>query len=175
MIPARPSRTALGVARRRAAHQLLDRPLVFDDPLALRIIGSAERAALERRAGQPFPPNPDEHPAARLLRAFVVARSRCAEDLLAAGADSGIRQYVVLGAGLDTFAYRNPHARVHVFEVDYPATQAWKRECLAEAQIAVPDGPAGATFVAVDFEEQRLDEELEAAGFRHDEPAIFAW
>ena len=174
MITARPSRTALGVARRRAAHQLLDRPLVLDDPLALRIIGPTEREALEIRAGPPFPPDPDEHPAARALRAFVVARSRCAEDLLAAVA-SGTRQYVVLGAGLDTFAYRNPFADVHVFEVDHPATQAWKRECLTGAGIAIPAGPAGVTFVAVDFEQQRLDEELERAGFRRDEPAIIAW
>ena len=175
MIPATPSRTALGVARRRAAHQLLDRPLVLDDPLALRIIGGSEREALETRAGRRFPPNPDQHPASRLLRAFVVARSRCAEDVLVAAAESGARQYVVLGAGLDTFAYRNPHPQVHVFEVDYPATQAWKRECLADAQIAVPGGPAGVTFVAIDFDKQRLDEELAGAGFNPDEPAVFAW
>ncbi|MGH2464109.1 MAG: class I SAM-dependent methyltransferase [Candidatus Limnocylindrales bacterium] len=175
MIPARPSRTALGVARRRAAHQVLDRPLVLDDPLALRIIGRTERASLEQRNGRKFPPNPDDQPASRLLRAFVVARSRCAEDLLAAAAGGGTRQYVVLGAGLDTFAYRNPHPGVQVFEVDHPATQAWKLGCLAEAGIAVPEGRAGPTFVAVDFDQQQLAEELEAAGFRRDEPAVFAW
>ncbi len=174
MIPARPSRTALGVARRRAAHQLLDDPLVLDDPLALRIIGAGERAALEERARRRFPPSPEQQPVARALRAFLVARSRYAEDTLAAAA-GGVRQYVVLGAGLDTFAYRNPLAHVHVFEVDHPATQAWKRACLHMAGIGLPDDSAGVTFVAVDFDQQRLDHELLAAGFRPDEPAIFAW
>jgi methyltransferase (TIGR00027 family) len=175
MIPARPSRTALGVARRRAAHQLLDRPLVLNDPLALRIIGSAERDQLEARVGRRFPPNPDEQPAARLLRAFVVARSRCAEEILGAAAEAGVTQYVVLGAGLDTFGYRNPWPGVRVFEVDHPATQAWKQECVARAGIVIPSGPAGVTFVAVDFDRQRLDVELERAGFTPDRPAVFAW
>jgi len=175
MIPARPSRTALGVARRRAAHQLLDRPLVLDDPLALRIIGDAEREQLEARVGRRFPPSPDEHPAARLLRAFVVARSRCAEEVLGAGAEAGVTQYVVLGAGLDTFAYRNPWPGVRVFEVDHPATQSWKQGCLARAGIVIPTGAAGVTFVAVDFDRQRLDVELERAGFESDRSAIFAW
>ncbi len=175
MIPARPSRTALGVARRRAAHQLLDRPLVLDDPLALRIIGADERQRLEARLGRTFPPNPDEHPAARLLRAFVVARSRCAEEVVGAAAEAGLNQYVVLGAGLDTFAYRNPWPWLRVFEIDHPATQAWKQECLAGAGIAIPGGPAGASFVAVDFDRQRLDIELAAGGFDPERPAVFAW
>lgn len=174
MILARPSRTALGVARRRAAHQLLDRPLVLDDPLALRIIGGDERGALESRAGRRFPPNPDEHPGARLLRAFVVARSRSAEDVLAAAVEAGLSQYVVLGAGLDTFAFRNPFPGLRVFEVDHPATQAWKLESLAQAGIVIPGG-GGVTFVPVDFDRQRLSEELEAAGFEPARPAVFAW
>ncbi|HLY13417.1 MAG TPA: class I SAM-dependent methyltransferase [Candidatus Limnocylindrales bacterium] len=172
MIPARPSRTALGVARRRAAHQLLDRPLVLNDPLALRIIGDEERRLLESSVGRRFPPAPDDHPAARLLRAFVVARSRCAEEVLSA---SGVDQYVVLGAGLDTFAYRNPLAGVRVFEVDYPATQAWKLDALAAASIAIPGGSGGVTFVPVDFDRQDLATELARAGFDPDRPAVFAW
>ena len=175
MIPARPSRTALGVARRRAAHQLLDDPLVLDDPLALRIIGSDERRRLEARVERTFPPSPDQHPASRALRAFVVARSRCAEDVLAAAAGTGTRQYLVLGAGLDTFAYRNPFPDVRVFEVDHPATQAWKLACLAEAGIAAPSGPAGVTYVPVDFEVQDVEAELAVAGFRADEPVVVAW
>ncbi len=175
MIPARPSRTALGVARRRAAHQLLDRPLVLDDPLALRIIGAPERAALEERVRRRFPPSPEQAPVARALRAFLVARSRYAEETLAAAARQGVAQYVVLGAGLDTFAYRNPWPDVRVFEVDHPATQAWKLECLAEARIAIPSGPAGVAFVPVDFDRERFDEELVRAGFNPDRPAVFAW
>ena len=80
-------------------------------------------------------------PLSSYLRAFVAARSRCAEDELALGIRRGVRQYVILGAGLDTFAYRNPHPQgtLHVLEVDHPATQAWKRTRLDEVGIALPD------------------------------------
>src|ERR1039458_5778277 len=117
------SRTAHRVALRRAAHQLVDQPRVLDDPLALRIIGA--EAADELRS------NPKEnHAFSRAFRAFMAARSRYAEDELAHATAQGVDQYVVLGAGLDTFAYRNPHPGLRVFEVDHPATQAWKREQL---------------------------------------------
>jgi methyltransferase (TIGR00027 family) len=124
MEDSRPSITALRVARRRAAHQLLDDPRVFDDPLALRIIGEAEAAGLQASAGRQ-----DGSPLSPLLRAFFAVRSRYAEDQLALAVKRGVRQYVVLGAGLDTFAYRNPYptAALRVFEVDHPATQRWKR------------------------------------------------
>jgi methyltransferase (TIGR00027 family) len=159
------SRTARRVAIRRAAHQLLDHPRVLDDPLALRIIGS--EAAEELRS------NPKEHHAfSRAFRAFMAARSRYAEDELACAVAQGVRQYVVLGAGLDTFAYRNPHAGLRVFEVDHPATQAWKREQLEAAGIAIP---AALTFVPVDFERQTLAEGLGHAGFDLSAAAFFSW
>src|SRR5271169_5540690 len=149
------SRTAQRVAIRRAAHQLLDRPRVLDDPLALRIIGS--EAAEELRS------NPKEHHAfSRAFRAFMAARSRYAEDELARAVAHGVRQYVVLGAGLDTFAYRNPHPGLRVFEVDHPATQAWKREQLLAAGIAIP---FSLTFVPIDFERQTLADGLVQCGF----------
>jgi methyltransferase (TIGR00027 family) len=161
-----PSRTAEGVARRRAAHQVLDHPTIFDDPVALRIVG--RRAAdLER--------DPSEQtPAARRLRAFMAARSRFAEDDLTRAVDRGVRQYVVLGAGLDTFAYRNPYppGRLRVFEVDHPATQAWKRAKLAEAGI---DLPADLTFTPVDFERQALADGLVCAGYDTAGPTFFSW
>ena len=168
MKPDQPSRTAFRVALRRAAHQVLDRPPVLDDPIALRIIGPQRAEAIRadpRRYDSGF---------GRALRLFLVARSRCAEDALARAVADGVRQYVVLGAGLDTFAYRNPHppARLHVFEVDMPSTQAFKRDLLARTRIAVPDS---LTFVSVDFETQALPEQLGAAGFREDEPAFFSW
>ncbi|MGA2415319.1 MAG: class I SAM-dependent methyltransferase [Candidatus Sulfotelmatobacter sp.] len=159
------SRTAQRVAIRRAAHQLLDQPRVLDDPLALRIIGAEAAAALRT--------NPKEHHAfARAFRAFMAARSRYAEDELARAVASGVRQYVVLGAGLDTFAYRNPHDGLRVFEVDHPATQAWKRERLQAAGIAVP---SSLTFVPIDFERQTLADGLERAGFDHRIAAFFSW
>ena len=106
----RPSRTALRVALRRAAHQLVDeRPLVFEDPLAVRVLGPEYAAELRRT------PVREDRPHSRALRAFIVARSRFAEDALARGVADGTTQYVLLGAGLDTFAWRNPFARVRVF------------------------------------------------------------
>jgi len=159
------SRTAQRVAIRRAAHQLLDQPRVFDDPMALRIIGTD--AAAELRS------NPKEHHAfSRAFRAFMAARSRYAEDELARAVAQGVRQYVVLGAGLDTFAYRNPYPSLRVFEVDHPATQAWKREQLQAAKIAVP---VSMTFVPVDFERQTLEACLAHSGFDFNSPAFFSW
>jgi len=133
MREARPSRTAYMVAMRRAAHQIFDNPKVFDDPIALAILGPG---AEERLRSEPRFLNR----LGRAVRASMAARSRYAEDQLARAIESGTRQYVILGAGLDTFAYRNPHPQpdLRVFEVDYPATQEWKRERLAAAGISAP-------------------------------------
>jgi len=168
VIEAQPSKTALRVALRRAAHQLYDKkPLVFDDPLAVPILGPEFREELNRT------PDADRRPFSAALRAFMVVRARLAEDTLAQGvSELGVRQYLVLGAGLDTFAYRNPHAQVRVFEVDHPATQAWKRERLEAAGIAIPEN---VTLVPVNFERQRLAEELLAAGFDATVPTVTAW
>ncbi len=152
---------------RRAAHQLYDaKPLILDDPIALQILGREFRPEVERTATK-------LHKAFSVaLRAFLVARSRYAEDTLAQAVARGATQYVVLGAGLDTFAFRNPYAQVRVFEVDHPATQMWKRELMATNHI---ETPAALTFVPVDFEHQRLPEELGGAGFRSQESTVFAW
>ena len=153
---------------RRAAHQLIDDPLVFTDPIAVRIVGGPptdeQRAAMIER---------EQDRASRALRAFMAVRSRYAEDSLAEAVNRGVGQYVLLGAGLDTFAYRNPYGeRVRVFEVDHPATQAWKKQCLQQAGI---EPPATMTFAPVNFERQTVLEGLLAAGFRRDRPAFFAW
>jgi methyltransferase (TIGR00027 family) len=162
-----PSGTALRVATVRAAHRLLDDPIVFDDPLALAILGPETEAAMR---ADPYRYNDQ---ISRGLRASLIVRSRVAEDELARAAAAGVRQYVVLGAGLDTFAYRNSVAGLRVFEIDHPATQAWKRECLVQAGIAVPDS---LTFAPVDFEEGgTLADGLAAAGFDRAAPACFSW
>jgi methyltransferase (TIGR00027 family) len=161
-----PSKTALRVAIRRAVHQLLDDPKILDDPLALRILGE-ETASELRRAPEAF-----ERPGTHNLRAFVAVRSRFAEDRLGEAVRQGVHQFIVLGAGLDTFAYRNRHAGLHVIEVDHPATQGWKRDLLASAGIVIPDA---VTFVPVDFAKQALSEELNRSGFRCDEAAFFSW
>lgn len=163
------SRTAQRVATHRAAHQLLDNPKVFDDPLALAILGPEAAAALEAD-----PASSVTSPITPFLRAFTVARSRFAEDQLALGVERGVAQYVLLGAGLDTFAYRNPHpaGALQVFEVDHPATQAWKRERLDQAGIAIPPN---LSFAPLDFHEQSLDQGLGQAGYDPAVPTLFAW
>src|SRR3954453_21909112 len=122
-----PSRTAMAVAVRRAAHQVFDSPKVLDDPIALAIVGEGAAAKLRTAEAE------QQSRIARAVRAFMVARSRVAEDNLARSIARGVRQYVILGAGLDTFAYRNPYpaSALRVFEVDHPATQTWKRQKLA--------------------------------------------
>jgi methyltransferase (TIGR00027 family) len=164
----RPSLTAQRVAMSRAAHQLFDEPKVLEDPLALRIIGP-ESAEVLRSERSRYAAGPARH-----LRAFLIARSRLAEDTLADAVSRGVHQYVILGAGLDTFAYRNPHpaSSLKVFEVDHPRTQAWKRGQLSSAAIAVPES---LTFVPVDFETQTLADGLRCAGFRAEEPSFFSW
>jgi len=168
MIEAQASRTALRVALRRAAHQVHDaQPLVFDDPLAVKILGPEFAEEIRRT------PAAEKRPFSAALRAFMVCRARLAEDVLAESVrENGVRQYVVLGAGLDTFAYRNKFAGVKVFEVDHPATQAWKRERLKAAGIRVPETMQ---FVAVNFETMSLRQELLRAGFDFDVPAAVAW
>jgi methyltransferase (TIGR00027 family) len=154
------SRTAWGVARRRAAHQVLDKPLIFDDPLAVQIVGGDWR------------PNEEEPPIVSVIfRSFMAVRSRYAEDELSAAYQNGVRQCVVLGAGLDTFAYRNPWPDLRVFEVDHPVTQEWKRELLSRARIPLPNN---LTFVSVDFETQDLSQRLGGSGLR-EEAAFFPW
>jgi len=156
------------VALRRAAHQLHDaKPLVFADPLAVRILGKEHYEEVKRT------PDSVKRPFSAALRAFMVVRARLAEDTLAAAVrDLGVRQYLVLGAGLDTFACRNPYADVRVFEVDHPATQAWKKKMLANAGIVPPER---ARFVGVDFEKDSLRARLKAAGFDERIPTVTAW
>ncbi len=151
------------MAERRAAHQLLDKPLVFNDPLAVRIIGARAEANL--------PEQPKNFVAAR-FRAFMAARARFAEDELAEAVARGVKQYVVLGAGLDTFAYRNPYPDLRVFEVDHPATQAWKRKRLAQVGIVVP---SSMTFAPVDFDRETFDQGLGKVGFDEKAPTFFSW
>jgi methyltransferase (TIGR00027 family) len=147
----------------RAVHQMLEGGVIFSDPYALKILDDEARAGLPAFA---------EDTSQRSMRLFIAARSRFSEDTMAACVARGTRQVVILGAGLDTFSLRNPHADVSVFEIDYPATQAWKRERLAQAGLELP---ASLIFAPVDFERQSLAEGLAAAGFRSDRPAYFQW
>ena len=167
MDPAKPSRTAFGVAVRRAIHQLHDAPpLILTDPIAVPLLGAALLPELEKAK-----PDLDDHRHIA-LRAWLVARSRYAEGALAQAVSQGVRQYVLLGAGLDTFAHRNPYPHLRVFEVDHPATQQWKRELLASTKLPTP---ANLTYTPVDFERESLPTQLAAAGLDPALPTFFAW
>ncbi|AFU01133.1 class I SAM-dependent methyltransferase [Nocardia brasiliensis] len=174
-----PSRTALATAYARAYHQIADQPRILTDPLAVPLLGVGVDELT--KAGRPAANRSDSDDDLGLLRLgvsdrprrlFFAARSRFAEDRVAEAVAAGLRQVVILGAGLDTFAYRNPHPGLRVFEVDHPATQAWKRQLLAAAGIDLPELSA---FVPVDFETDLLATELASAGFSRSEPAVFVW
>ena len=160
---------AEATAMLRAMHQVVDdEPKVLDDPLAVRILGDRARrnldASLERF----------QTPWLIKARTFAIMRSRFMEDHLAAAIKNGVSQYLILGAGLDTSAYRTAALRsdVQVFEVDHPDTQAWKLNRLSEARIEVP---GNVTFVAVDFETQKLDQELCGRGFETGRTTFVSW
>jgi methyltransferase (TIGR00027 family) len=153
----------------RAAHQLLDgRPLILDDPLALRILGDDAanniRKTVERH----------QNPRGMALRAHVVLRSRFCEEQLAEAVKRGVRRYLILGAGFDTFALRQPRwARaLEIVEIDHPATQAEKRSRMTGAGLATPDN---LRFIPLDFRRESLTEALERNNIRADSPAFFSW
>jgi len=140
-------------------------PWVLDDAFALVLVGPAWQ---ELRKG-PVSLFPTE--VVREVFAGISTRSRYAEDRLAAGA---FTQYVILGAGLDSFAWRRPDLlrSLRVFEVDHPASQAWKLERVSDLALPLSDSQV---FVPVDFEAEPLQDALRTAGFDWGEPALFSW
>ena len=160
-----PSRTARGAAAFRAIHQLLESGAIFKDPFASRILDDQTAASLNELAADK---------SLRPWRLFIAARSRFSEDAMADCVAAGTRQVVVLGAGLDTFSLRNPFADlgVRVFEVDYAATQSWKRERIKAAGLIEPQS---LVFAPTDFERESLSEGLTRVGFRPNQPAFFQW
>ncbi|MGE3621633.1 MAG: class I SAM-dependent methyltransferase [Acidimicrobiia bacterium] len=144
----------------RAAHLVDDEPHVLHDELAKVFLSPEYHVRL--------PVEPRRGPVAMV----AVIRARLAEDVVEAAYARGGRQYVLLGAGLDSFAYRRTDLTgLRVFEVDEPVSQAWKRDRLRQVGI---DEPPDLTFVPVDFDTQRLDEQLLAAGFDPRQPAAFS-
>ena len=173
---ARPSHTALLCGIARARHQVLDGGEIFPDSLAFDILGPAQAAQVRAALAANAPRNrsKDAGSFSQAMRGALVVRSRIAEDTLHEAVAGGATQYVLLGAGLDTFALRNqwPRGLQRVFEVDHPATQAWKRDLASQAGLAMPPG---ATHVPVDFERQDFLEQLAAHRFDAAEPTVFAW
>lgn len=165
----RGSSTAELVATLRAAHQILDgEPKILVDPVAIRLIHQSSVDLIHKNPGKLH------DPLLTVLRALVVMRSRFAEDELKEAVQRGIRQYVVLGAGLDTFAYRQPPfaAPLQIFEVDHPASQKAKLDRLSSADIHVPEN---VVFVPVDFERMDLQNALVSKGFDQELPTFFSW
>jgi O-methyltransferase involved in polyketide biosynthesis len=185
--------TALTAAAARAAHLTVDdEPRIFADPLAARLLGDRAEELISYHTAH------GTHPVLSGARVQVACRSRYTEDALARAAARGVTQYVILGAGLDSFAYRagahqagahqpgahqpgahqpgayreGPPARVRVFEVDHPASQQAKRSALAAARIAVPGDVA---YVPADLAAGSLRESLAGAGFDAAAPALFSW
>lgn len=164
MIGTEPSRTAMMAAAARAAHPLVDdEPYLFRDDLAGALLGphAEELVGYHLRHRR--------HPLLAAVRAQATVRSHWVETRLVA---SGIDQYVILGAGLDSFGYRDPAAAIRVFEVDHPETQRWKREILALADISATGELA---FVPVDFEHDEPVPALAAAGVDRGRPVLVSW
>ena len=163
------SRTAIGTAYLRAAHQLLDaQPRILNDPVALSLLGPGALQLIQNTA------NYYRTPESLALRTHVVLRSRFAEDRLAVAVLCGVTQYVILGAGFDTFALRQPSwaQALKIFEVDHSGTQTMKCSHLASAGLAIPDN---VVFANIDFEHESLHDGLLRYHVSMDEPTFFSW
>jgi methyltransferase (TIGR00027 family) len=163
------SRTALGTAYMRAAHQLLDAPpRILEDPIAVRLLGPPAVHRINAMVES------YQTPTRRALRAHVVLRSRFAEDRLAAAVHRGVTQYILLGAGFDTFALRQPvwALPLRILEVDHEGTQNSKRTQLAAAGLTMPENAA---FATIDFEHETLRDGLLRYHVSLDEPTFFSW
>jgi methyltransferase (TIGR00027 family) len=162
------SRTALATATLRAAHQILDGALVLEDPIAIGLLGPD--------AGQTIRESKTRfgNPVSVALRSHVVLRSRYTEDRLRAAVARGIRQYILVGAGLDTFALRQPAwaKDLAIIEVDHPATQSAKQARIQSAAMALPQN---LRFVAVDFEQETLHDAMRNNGVDTALPTFFSW
>lgn len=171
MDPGRASATAIGTALMRAAHTRLDRPMLIDDPWGDRLILAEEREAILARAGAE---NLDTVLRAHPSYGTVILRARYAEDVLAEAVQRGVRQYVIVGAGMDSFALRRPPFAhdLEIFELDHPSTQELKTARLAACELPLPPG---LHLVAADLSETGLDDALASSPFRRDRPAFFSW
>jgi methyltransferase (TIGR00027 family) len=158
MLPGQPSRTLLRSAIRRAAHQLLDNPVIFSDPIVVNLVPEASEQTIRDTLNDAHAPEP------KLFRLWFAMRSRFAEDRLAEATARGVRQYVMVGAGLDTFPWRQPDFAkdMQIFAADHPASLAWTQARLRERGLAKP---SNLTYVPVDLEDRRLGEQLAACGF----------
>jgi methyltransferase (TIGR00027 family) len=157
------SATAVMVAGLRAAHLVVDGGIVLADTLAEALSGEVGRGPIAGARADPLSPHP---------RWNHAARSRWAEDQVGEDAEDAPGQYVILGTGLDSFAYRQSRGDLRIFEVDHPASQGWKRARLA--RLGIPE-PASVSYVAVDFETESFDDKLKAHSFDPERPSVVSW
>ena len=163
------SLTALGAAYLRAAHQILDaKPLILNDPVALILLGPDAEKRIRDAVDRYMKPE------AKALRSHVVLRSRYAEERLKSSIERGVSQYIIVGAGLDTFALRQPAwaAHLRIIEVDHPDTQHLRRTMISVAGVPVP---GNVVFADINFEKESLEEGLIRNNIRNDEPTFFSW
>jgi methyltransferase (TIGR00027 family) len=165
MMPGQPSQTLLRSAIRRAQHQLLDSPVILYDPVALQLVPEAFESGILSDFGQ------DNETMPTLLRALFAMRHRFAEDRLADAAGRDVRQYVMIGAGLDTFPWRQPEfARgMRIFAADHPASLTWVHRRLRERDVSPPPN---LTHVPADLEQKQLGHQLAACGFNLESAAF---
>jgi methyltransferase (TIGR00027 family) len=166
--PRGPSRTALMAAMGRALHYSGPPPHIFDDWLAADLAGDEGHTILDNLKASVTPDR------LNAFQAWTAARSRFVEDFVEDAVADGVSQYVLLGAGLDSFAYRHKRLlqQLTIFEVDHALSQAWKRRRLDELQIPLPQN---VVFAAVDFETQSLRDALEATGLAVNQRAVVSW
>jgi methyltransferase (TIGR00027 family) len=181
-------RTALMSAYLRAHHAVYATPKIFDDFMAPRLLTEEDLIAFDNLMATVLPmvdpkraaQSPDREDAiASMVQSYFptslfLSRSRYTEDHLKAAIRQGVTQYVILGAGMDTFAFRNPelHQNFQIFEIDHPATQDFKRKRLAELGW---DIPSNLHFIPVDFTKQKLDTELANTSYDPKAPTFFSW
>lgn len=158
MLTGQPSRTLLNPAIRRAAHQLLDTPLIFEDPVAVGLVPEASEDIIRQNAAE------HRTQEAILLRSLFALRSRFAEDRLREAAARGVSQYVIVGAGLDTFPWRQPaYARgMKIFLADHASSLAWTQARFHDRGLSAP---ANLAFVPLDLERDDAGATLAARGF----------
>ncbi|MFK7894682.1 MAG: class I SAM-dependent methyltransferase [Myxococcota bacterium] len=168
MIDHKLSFTAIHVAATRAAHLRFDAaPHLLNDHPALALIGAEYESLVDQLSDE-------AHWVLRENRLFIPLRARWAEDRLRNAFASGVRQYVILGAGMDSFAFRQPDGfeALSIIEIDHPATQTWKQDRIE--QLGWP-APSNLQLIACDFEKTSMLEALDLARFDRDKPAFFSW
>jgi len=186
MIESSPSRTALATSLMRALHSRRDPSPLLDDPWGDRLVPKSERdrfcqrilARMDSEAQAAALRSPgsilDDFFLTNVAYPGVVIRSRYTEDALREATKRGTRQYVLIGAGFDSFALRRPafSEALEIFEIDHPATQAFKIERIRDCGISLPPS---VHFVSADLATEDLTTALARSSFRKDEPAFFSW